>query len=319
LSWWRRVLGWGDGSSGGASKDVRPDPAPRLDPWTARIAALEVEAVSRFIADLQHEPAVVRRDILRQVRLRLGDHLPVILALARAQPADAEAIWTTLLVHPAHAAEACDALADLATQVGVRQTWLERAAAAAPGDIARLRRCLAAAPGAPSPAMPQGLWRPLAERLPAQFVARAPIAHGPSGSVIRVVAVGPWAAKGLRTDLHAHAGLARLFDEMRHVQALDLKGVVSLTYVGAEQGCWVRTLGVATLADRPELDLTAVAQAVQTLHAAGLTHGNICPQNVIVDADGQARLTDVGVARLRGVLPSVEADLAALTRLMEAR
>lgn len=313
------MLGWGDESSGGSSPDVGPDAAPRLDPWTARIAALEMDAVSRFVADLQHEPAVVRCDILRQVRRRLGDHPPVLLALARAQPADADAIWTTLFTHPAHAAEACDALADLATQVGVRQTWLERAAAAAPGDIARLRRCLAAAPHAPSPALPQGPWRPLAERLPARFVARAPIACGPSGLVIRVVAGGPWAAKGLRADLHAHAGLVQLFDEMRHVQALDLKGVVSVTHVDAEQGCWVRTLGVATLADRSELDLTAVAQAVQALHAAGLTHGNICPQNVIVDADGQARLTDVGVARLRGVIPSIEADRAALTRLMETR
>lgn len=318
MSWWRRVLGWGSADEERAAQ-AQPGAPIRVDPWAARAATLQIEGVAQFIGDLQHEPDVVRCDVLRQVRRRLGDHPPVLLALARAQPANADEIWTTLTENPAHAAEACDALADLATQIDLRQGWLERAAAAAPGDVARLRRCLSVMPDAAAPDLPQGPWPPLAERLSAQFIVRSPVARGPSGAVIRVVSDGPWAAKGLRADLHAHPEMQRIFDEMRRMQDLDLKGVVEFAQLDSDLGYWVRTLGVATLADRPDLDLTAVADAVHALHATGLTHGNICPQNVIVDAAGQARLTDLGLARLRGVTPSVDADLAALTRLMEAR
>lgn len=315
MSWWRRLLGRASAPTESAPAAV----APRPDPWAARIAALEVDALPALFTDLQHEPEIVRRDVLRQARVRLGDVPPLLLALARTRPPDAEALWTTLAAHPEHTAEACDALADLATQVGARQAWLERAAAAAPGDMARLRRCLTASPDAPTPALPLGPWAPLAERLPRQFIVRSPIARGPSGVLLRVVSAGPWAAKGLHADRHDHPALGRVFDDLRRLQGLDLKGVASVTHLDAAQGCWVRTLGVATLADRPGLDLTAVAEAVAAAHTAGLTHGNICPQNIIVDADGRARLTDLGVARLRGVTPSVDADRAALTRLMEAR
>ena len=310
MSWWRR---WFE------SDAMEPPVAePKPDRWTARMAALAIDDLPALLIDLRHEPPVVREDVLRRARLRLGAHPSLLLALARTTPTDAQSLWAGLAEHPEHAAEACDALADLATESAARQAYLERAAAAAPGDIARLRRCLGKSHRAAAPPLPQGAWAPLAERLPVRFLARAPIARGPSGGVIRVVADAAWAAKGLRADLCDHPALPALFADLQRAQGLDLPGLSTIVHLDAAQGCWVRTLGVASLVDRPGVDLTGVAQAVDALHAAGLTHGNICPQNVIVDADGAARLTDLGVARLRGVVPSVEADRAALERLSQS-
>lgn len=46
-----------------------------------------------------------------------------------------------------------------------------------------------------------------------------------------------------------------------------------------------------------------LAQALATVHALGLVHGDVTPANVLFDADGRPLLSDLGVARLLGAGP----------------
>ena len=61
--------------------------------------------------------------------------------------------------------------------------------------------------------------------------------------------------------------------------------------------------GAAPTAERLARELLA---ALAHIHAAGVLHRDIKPQNVLIDAQGHARLTDLGIAQPR--------DAASLTR-----
>lgn len=307
MSWWSRWFG-------GEAAAPAPAPAP-VDPFARRLADLAIDGVPDLIAALEDAPAPVRADVLRQARMRVGDHPPLLLALARCGPADAVALWTALTREPACAAEAHDALADLAESVRAAQAHRERAAAAAPGDAARLQRCLGDRSTQVAPRLPVGRWAPLIDRLPAAYTARAPIGQGAHAVVIRVAADAIWAAKGLRSDRADHPALDAIFADLAQVQALAHPGLVTIAHLDRAQGCWVRTLGERTLRPDERVDLAPVRAGIAALHAAGLAHGRVTRQNIIFDRTGRPRLTDVGLCRLDGVTPDPAADRAALQRL----
>ena len=85
-----------------------------------------------------------------------------------------------------------------------------------------------------------------------------------------------------------HAG-ARPYLVMEYVEGGDLAGRVQR--------------GAAPTAERLARELLA---ALAHIHAAGVLHRDIKPQNVLIDAEGHARLTDFGIAQPR--------DAASLTR-----
>jgi len=127
-----------------------------------------------------------------------------------------------------------------------------------------------------------------------------------------------WRATDLRTDtavafkvLHPRFGAKPAMVKRFHA-ALHLQGQVAergVMVVRDEGGTWegfawgVVQLGDADLARRlPDLDeldrtqvLIDVATALHNAHAAGLAHGRLSPQNVLVDDDGGAWLTDFGL------------------------
>jgi hypothetical protein len=62
--------------------------------------------------------------------------------------------------------------------------------------------------------------------------------------------------------------------------------------------------------------LVEIAQALLSLHAAGLTHGALHPGTVVIAEDGSAMLAERGLlAALRGDSPSAERDIAAWSAL----
>ena len=43
-----------------------------------------------------------------------------------------------------------------------------------------------------------------------------------------------------------------------------------------------------------------LAEALQGVHAAGVVHGDVAPNNIVIDTSGRARLLDFGIARIAG-------------------
>ncbi|NEA33627.1 protein kinase [Streptomyces sp. SID13031] len=60
--------------------------------------------------------------------------------------------------------------------------------------------------------------------------------------------------------------------------------------------------------------ISPLAQALSTLHRAGITHGNLDLHNIMFDADGRPVITDTGLRTLSPPTPP-EADLAALSTI----
>jgi len=114
----------------------------------------------------------------------------------------------------------------------------------------------------------------------------------------------------------AHPGsderaLRRAQREARTAGLVDHPGVVGMYDVAVEEGvCWlvmeyVPGRDLAKILDedgvRPPDQVARIgrqlAEALEAIHARGFVHGDVAPANVLVTADGDAKLTDFGAAR----------------------
>ncbi|WP_433367638.1 serine/threonine-protein kinase [Streptosporangium sp. CA-115845] len=142
------------------------------------------------------------------------------------------------------------------------------------------------------------------------------IGTGGMGTVWRArsVATGePVAVKALHKNLSADDGLVLRFVQERNVlRALRHSHIVTMRdfVMGGDQLALVMDLVDgkdlrALLRERGSLPpaeavrlIGQIADALTHAHAHGVVHRDVKPENVLVDAAGQARLTDFGVARL---------------------
>ena len=149
-----------------------------------------------------------------------------------------------------------------------------------------------------------------------------PIASGGFGDVWRgtdVVLARPVAVKLLRAEFAADpATLARFRDEAQHAGALAHENIVRV-YDYDELGQERLPFLVMEYIDGPSLGevlsggplqpgvaTDILAQAAAGLHAAheaGLVHRDIKPQNVLLTAAGEVKLTDFGIARAMEAAP----------------
>ena len=117
----------------------------------------------------------------------------------------------------------------------------------------------------------------------------------------------------------------RFFREARAAAQLDHPNIVPLHDAGRDSGvCWIAYQHVAgTTLSRYREDhpvdvqaavriVLALADALDHAHRHGVFHRDLKPANVLIDASGQPRLTDFGLARRADVDPTITCDGAIL-------
>ncbi|MGE0710780.1 MAG: protein kinase [Planctomycetota bacterium] len=141
------------------------------------------------------------------------------------------------------------------------------------------------------------------------------LARGGMGAVHRARGPdGEEVALKLLLELGDDEELARFLREAQAAQRISHPGVVRVREVGhhgARPFLVMDLVRGESLQDRlkragplPEAEavrlVATVARAVAAAHAVGVLHRDLKPANVLLDASGQALLTDFGVARLHG-------------------
>jgi serine/threonine protein kinase len=138
------------------------------------------------------------------------------------------------------------------------------------------------------------------------FGGMAEVYQGTDLTLEREVAV-----KVLSATLAANADYVRRFhDEAKQVAALNHPHVVPIYAFGEERGYFYHVMPMlhGSLRDRLRLDghllpdeavrlVGEIASALGAAHAMGLVHRDVKPENILLDAEGSALLTDFGIAR----------------------
>ncbi|MBL8191509.1 MAG: protein kinase [Acidobacteria bacterium] len=137
------------------------------------------------------------------------------------------------------------------------------------------------------------------------------------------------ALKLLPAELTADADRVRRFkQEAQAASALNHPNIITLYDIGeSEAGRFIvmelvagRTLREVSAEDNSLETLLAlsqqIAKALDAAHAAGITHRDIKPDNIMVRDDGYVKLLDFGIARL---LPAHIGDTAAATLTQQTR
>ena len=119
------------------------------------------------------------------------------------------------------------------------------------------------------------------------------------------------AVKVLPATLAADAGYVERFrNEARQVAALNHPNVVPVYHFDEEQGLLFLVMPVLkeSLRDRIEREgplspaeagriVVQIAAALDAAHALGLVHRDVKPENILINSEGKALLTDFGIAR----------------------
>jgi hypothetical protein len=140
------------------------------------------------------------------------------------------------------------------------------------------------------------------------YVLTLPLGTGAQGTVWRATRVADRADRAIKVvascGADALAGSVDNPDMVRVHEVLTLGDghvavVMDLMDGGSLRGL-VDARGVLTSGETVSL-LVPLAQALGRLHALGLVHGDVSPDNVLLDADGRPRLIDLGAAHGRGL------------------
>ena len=129
-----------------------------------------------------------------------------------------------------------------------------------------------------------------------------------AGAVVALkVLADEWARDETLTD--------RFVQEGRIMASLSHPAIVKVLDAGRDRGKYYLVLeyvegpslarAIARRAFTPKdsaLILSAVARGLHHAHRHGVVHGDVVPSNILLKSDGSPKLTDFGIARLRGPL-----------------
>lgn len=213
-------------------------------------------------------------------------------------------------------------MADIAKELGLSERTVRRILADLESQM-RLRHGLresetirvVACPEAKTPDVPSPKNEPICQFSFADLVLKQLIGAGGMGKVYRAVhkvTDEEVAVKFLRKELqHSPPIVERFLAEAAIVNRLQHPGIVRVNGIGkTNTGVWFIVMDLLegkNLADRIAAGIpavhdavhwtTQVAEALQVVHEAGITHCDLKPANVLLNSDGHIVITDFGLAR----------------------
>ncbi|HEU5002079.1 MAG TPA: PASTA domain-containing protein [Actinomycetota bacterium] len=163
---------------------------------------------------------------------------------------------------------------------------------------------------------------PLPDMIAGRYQVAARIGGGGMGEVYRARDTNlgrPVAVKVLPAALAARPGFVERFRTEAHAAGrLQHPNVVTLYDSGTDEGSYFMVMEYVRgptlrqiLAERRRLEPAQAAAVVDQLlaaleaaHGAGLVHRDVKPENVLVTASGQVKVTDFGIARISEIDPN---------------